>query len=458
MNKLTKIVFLVAILSLLFKNSSFASDDIMPIQNEQSLIEKRTEQIAQVEEPINVPNTQIPGLIAPVVEDPNIQKKDNQTKSGKTKKIDLRAVIFDPNADFSTEANDENREMTKLEELEYNLNKALHCEVSSVDNFNKKGILSKGLFLWRPKFGPVDSITEYTSYRGYSSNIWLGSNYQNTLYTEDKLAVTFEGKFRNKKLSFRSMFFLEPGKNGHDFFNDVWGDQYIQYAWSKNDQVLFGYKRNSVGFEGSMGPWTLPFVARSQLGKAYGNVRSLGVKAQGSHKLYDYSAELNSSGRYFMDWFPGPEVVGSFGIKPLGMTDGRYGKLLIGGGIDAGNSDSRYTIASSYLDYEYKRLRLTLEYGAADGSNGSSGFSANKSEGYNATLAYRITPKLQLLGRYDCLDPNNEKKNDIRREYTVGFNYFIMEQALKLQLNYGIYSIENGVYGSQIYAGTQIMI
>lgn len=159
-----------------------------------------------------------------------------------------------------------------------------------------------------------------------------------------------------------------------------------------------------------------------------------------------------------MDWFPGPEFIGSVGIKPLGKTNGKYGKLLMGGGLQAGNAQKNYTVGSAYVDYEYKRLNATVEYASADGSNGSTGFSALQSEGMNGTIAYRVTPKLQVLARYDQFDANKSKKNDIRREYTAGLNYFIKDQTLRLMLNYTVYSIETGVFGSKILLGTQIIL
>lgn len=390
-------------------------------------------------------------LSTPIVETPT---KPSITK---TRKIDLKAVIFDPDADFKAQATEENREMTKTEELEESIHEALHGEISTMSKMSKKGLLDKYLTI-KPEGGIIDSMTLYTGYRGYTSNIWSGENYANTLYTEELLSPTIDGKFKDKKTSFRSMFFLQPGKPQHDFFNDFLGDQFIQYAWSKNDQVLFGYKRITNGIEGSMGPYTLPFVTRSQIDRTYNNARSLGVKAQGQHKWYNYSAEFGSAGRYFIDWFPGPEVAASFDVKPLGGTNGKYGNLIIGSAVNAGNAEGRYTVGSAYIDYEYKRLNATVEYGSAEGSNGSTGYSANHSEGFNGTIAYRLTPRLQVLARYDHFDPNKEKANDIRREYTAGINYFIKDQALRLLVNYTMYSVESGLYGSMIYVGTQVLL
>ena len=115
-------------------------------------------------------------------------------------------------------------------------------------------------------------------------------------------------------------------------------------------------------------------------------------------------------------------------------------------------------MAGSHLIYEYKRLKASFEYATADGSNGSVGFSSNQSEGYYSTLAYRVTPRIQALLRYDHFDPNKNKSNDMRTEYTAGINYFIKGQSLKLMLNFVYYTVENGLYGSRIMTGTQFVL
>src|SRR5574344_142076 len=407
---------------------------------------------------IDVKNVSAPTLVAPTVED---TKAESQTvkKSSNSKKIALKAIIFDPNADLKAQAEDEGREMTKLEEAEYNLHDALHCEVKKMDDLSRKGLLNKYL---TKKFdnGPVASVNLWGAYIGAFENIWSGSDYKNTLYVPSNKFGVIEVKMRDGRTSFRSMYLFNEGKPGHDFFNDVWGDQYMMYAWSKDkkDQVLVGYSRDNSGIEGGSSPLKLPFFNRSQIARTYGNVRALGIKAQGTHKLYEYNVGAFSSGRAFLDWFPGFEFIASAGVKPLGLTNGKYGDLLIGGTYTVGNAESHYTVENAYIDYEYKRWKATLEYGNADASNGSTGFNFNQSEGFNGTIAYRVTPKLQILGRYDQFDPNKNKANDIRREYTAGINYFLKEQTVKLMVDCTFYSIENGTYGTQLFIGTQIII
>lgn len=409
---------------------------------------------AASEMPISARTQQAPILVAPVVPVPKkLLKPANR-------KVDLKAIIFDPAVTVKLPAKAE--EMTKTEEYKYKIHEALLGEVSTT--VSTKGLLEDTMKMTFEK-GPIESLAPWFDYSGNLSNMWNGENYQNTLYGINFCDVGVNGKIRTKddpasgkKTVFRLMYNVGKEIQGNTYLQSFMADNYIMRYWSKDDQVLFGYARAAVGIEGGESPLTIPFFGRSQISRTYGNVRTLGLKAQGNHKLYDYSAGFFSSGRYFKDFFPGPEFVGLVSIKPLGLTDGKWGKLAMGGSLNAGNAESHYCVGGAHLIYDYKRLKASLEYAAADGSNGSTGFTSNQSEGFYGTLAYRVTPRIQALVRYDQFDPNKNKANDIRREYTAGINYFVKGQALKLMLNYVLYSVENGTYGSRIMVGTQIIL
>ncbi|MDD3436120.1 MAG: porin [Candidatus Gastranaerophilales bacterium] len=374
-----------------------------------------------------------------------------------SKKLDLRAVLFNPNAEFDAPAKAEGREMTSKEEAMYKLHAALHDDLEPVST----KFLSGDRFKMTFDKGPIESITPWVDYSGTMQCLWNGENYANSLFRTRFQDVGINGRFRNKKTVFRVMFNTGLPIDGNSYLQSMLFDNYIMHYFTPNDQFLLGYARTAVGIEGGESPYTIPFIGRSQLSSRYGNSRALGAKVQGNHKFYDYSAGFFSSGRYFHSWFDGPEFVGLFSVKPLAFTDGKWGKLTVGGSMDAGNSnsnDKRYTVAGVHLIHEYKRLKATIEYAAADGSNGSTGFSKNQSEGFYGTLAYRVTPKIEALVRYDQFDPNKNAANDIRREYTAGLNYYIKGQALKLMLNGIFYSLENGTYGTKLLVGTQIIL
>jgi hypothetical protein len=399
---------------------------------------------------------QAPTLTTPVVED--------TTKKGILKptnrKVNLHAIIFDPTVTVKQPENAD--EMTKADLAKYDIEHALHGEVSVPST---KGLLEDTMKMTFEK-GPIESLAPWIDFNSCFGNYWTGDNYTNTLYGLNFQDVGINGKFRTnddpksgKKTVFRLMYNTGKSIDGNSYLQSFMADNYIMRYWTKDDQILLGYARAAVGIEGGESPFTIPFFARSQISRTYGNVRTLGIKAQGNHKWYDYSAGIFSSGRYFHDFFPGPEFVGLASIKPLAFTDGKWGKITMGGSLNSGSTNiGNYCVAGTHFIYEYKRLKATAEYATADGSNGSTGYTSNQSEGFYGTLAYRLTPRIQLVGRYDQFDPNINKANDIRREYTAGVNYFVHGQALKLMLNYVLYSVENGTYGSRIMTGMQVVL
>lgn len=391
--------------------------------------------------------TASPVLTAPVVEDIKPQKKTS-------KKIDLRAVIFDPNADFKAQAEEENRELTAQENFEYNLHEALHGEVKALST---KGLLADKMKMTFEK-GPIDNIVPWFDYNGFFSTIYNGDDFQNQLYSINFTDVGINVNFKDQKTFARVM--VSPIKSvpGRTYFQSFFADNYISRKVGKNNTILAGHTWLPMGFEGKESPLTWQFFGRSQLSMKYTSVRALGTKVMGNYKYADYQLGVYSSGRAFTDFFPGPEVAGWVEFKPLANFSDKYGKLTIGTGFNGGNSNSHYALGMGGINYEYKRFRAVTEFGIADGSNGALGYTPNKSKGINTTVSYRITPKLQALFRYDQFDPNTDKANDMRREYTTGLNYFVKDQALRLMLNYVFYSVENGTYGSRILVGTQIVL
>lgn len=399
-----------------------------------------------------------PNLVTPVVPAPAVGTRKRILKPA-NRKVDLHAIIFDPTVTMKEPDNAD--EMTKKEVAEYKIHEALHGEVSAAST---KGLLEDTMKMTFEK-GPVESIAPWIDFSSAFTNAWTGEKYANTTYGPNFCDIGINGKFRTnddpksgKKTVFRLMYNVGKEITGNTYLQSFMADNYIMRYWTKDDQILVGYARAAVGIEGGESPFTIPFFTRAQISRTYGNVRTLGVKAQGVHKYYDYSLGAFSSGRFFKDFDPGPEFVGLISVKPLAFTDGKWGKITMGGSLNAGNAESHYVVGGAHLIYDYKRLKASFEYASADGSNGSTGFTSAQSEGFYGTLAYRITPRLQALVRVDQFDPDKNKVNDIRREYTAGLNYFVKGQALKLMLNYVMYSVENGTYGSRIMTGAQIIL
>ena len=222
-------------------------------------------------------------------------------------------------------------------------------------------------------------------------------------------------------------------------------------------KIIVGNSRNQVGVDGGASSYTLPFAMRSQIGRTFGNTRALGVRVVGDYPYVDYSLAVNSSDRFFRDFFPGAEFTGWVNVKPLSKVQEKYGNLVIGGGLNAGQNHTDYKVAGAYIGYKHKNFTANAEYSIADGYNGVN-ISTDKASGFYTTLAYKITPKLQIVARYDQFDPNRDIANNDRREYSIGLNYFIKGQALRLLLNYVFCDYENSEKSHRIIMGTQILL
>ena len=74
------------------------------------------------------------------------------------------------------------------------------------------------------------------------------------------------------------------------------------------------------------------------------------------------------------------------------------------------------------------------------------------------SVGWKFNPHLQLLGRVDQFDPNKNAINDKRREYTLGLNWFIKGQALKVMLNYVFCDNQDRSDGHKIILATQILL
>ena len=306
-----------------------------------------------------------------------------------------------------------------------------------------------------PKKGPIEKIEFFGAYNGFGSANWTGSDYD-TKYTNGFVQIGAMGKFRNSKNDFKILF-NPQGAHGRNYMQNFVADAFITNNSIPHHQIVIGYSRNQIGKEGGSSSYILPFIMRSQLARNFGSTRALGIRLIGNYDLIDYNLAFNSSDRYFRKWFAGPEFTGWVDFKPLGKTNGKYGKLVIGGGLNAGKNETHYTVGSVYVGYKYKKLWSRFEYGIADGYNGSRVVN-KKAEGFYGVVGYKITPKWQIIARYDQFNPDRNNPNDTRKEYTAGINYFIKGQALRLILNYVFCQNKNAPDSHRIMFGTQILL
>lgn len=270
--------------------------------------------------------------------------------------------------------------------------------------------------------------------------------------------VLFDGQFRSGKENFRLM--LDPThQHNRPFMQQFIQDAYVTTNRIPHHTLLIGHSRPGVGLEGAQSPYTLPFINRSQISRNFAAIRKTGVRLKGDYSLVDYDLGGYSSDTFFTEFMPGVEFDGWVNIKPFGKTDGRYGKLVTGGGIVAGNRNSTdYFVSGAYIGYRYKKFWTRMEYSVADGSNGGSGLTDKKRQGWYITLGYFVTKKLELLARYDVFDHDRTASSNIQREYSAGMNYYIKGQALKLIMNYIFCQSDFKPNSHRILIGAQLAI
>ena len=306
------------------------------------------------------------------------------------------------------------------------------------------------------KKGPISKLHPWIGYRGNISSLWVKDDYT-TKYNNAENQIGTYGSFRNPNYKFQLTFNPIP-THGTNYLERVFSDAVIVNTSIPNHQIVAGYSRINTGIEGGRSTYILPFINRSQIARNYGSYRSMGVKVIGNYQYVDYNLFAGSGGRYIIHGFPGAEFNSWINFKPLGKKSEKYGKLVIGGGYNHGHNRIDYNVGSAYLSYNHKKLWTNFEAAIADGSNGSVGLSPNKSCGWAYTLGWKLNPHLQLIGRVDQFDPNRRQKHDLRREYTIGINWFIKGQALKVMLNYVFCDNQNDKDSHRLILGTQVML
>ena len=337
--------------------------------------------------------------------------------------------------------------------LFYKIEKSLKAEVTRTDysNYLLKDILTVDL-----DKGPIDRIQFYGKYRGNLSFNFMESDFDGD-YDVTSIDVGMMGQLNPEyKTDFKLQFKLTPTSE-RTFFQNLISDAYIVNTAIPNHQIMIGNSRNQVGVEGGMSTTYVPFILRSQIARTFGNTRAFGVRFIGNYSLVDYSLAANSSDRFFKEFFPGAEFTGWVNLKPLGKTDGRYGKLVVGGGLNAGKRHENYTVGGAYVGWNYKDFMINAECAIADGYNARV-LSTDKAEGFYTTIGYKLTPKVQLVARFDQFDPNRDMDGDIRREYSAGINYYVIGQGMKILLNYVYCDNQNLEDSHRLMLGTQILL
>lgn len=305
--------------------------------------------------------------------------------------------------------------------------------------------------------GPVESVHAWTAVQMNSTTNIPETGDTDTRFNVNLVNILIDTKMRGEKDSFHLM--LDPTHSHRGFFHTFIQDAFYESKRIPHHTLMIGHSRPGVGFEGAQSPYTLPLANRSQISRNLANIRKTGIRLKGDYSLVDYDFGGYSSDTMFTEFMPGVEFDGWINLKPLGKTDGRYGKLTTGGGIVSGTRNSvDYFVGGAYVGYTYKKFWTRMEFATSDGSNGGGGLTTKRQQGWYITLGYHLTKKLEMITRYDEFDPDKTKRNNNQREYTAGLNYYLKGQAFKVFLNYVFCQNEAKKDAHRIILGTQIII
>lgn len=308
----------------------------------------------------------------------------------------------------------------------------------------------------KPQKGIIKDMQFFGAYRGNLNFNFVDDQDTDTFYDVTAIETGVEGEFVNGwNYKFKTR--LAPSDQW-SFWQNLVSDIYVTNDNFKRHKILVGNSKLPIGVEGGQSTATLLFLNRSQFARTFANSRKTGLRVIGDWDLVDYDFGVYSSDTYFREFFPGVDFTGWVDFKPLGKTKGEYGDLTIGTGLSAGTHNNNYAVGGAYLGYEYKKFLINFEGSIADGYNGQVGLSDKKASGFYTTLGYHLTPKIQMVARFDTFDPNRDIEHDERQEYTAGLNYYIKGQALKLMLNYIFCHDEAREDSHRLFIGTQILL
>lgn len=361
--------------------------------------------------------------------------------------INLMEPAEDTNAEDLTEILHEKTLAERLKEV-YNL------EIERTDIAIP---LSNDVTTFRFEKGPLKSFHPWFAMQSHGRYELNEGDDDDLFYKIGIININLDGVLKSGEEDFRLMLNVTP-QSQRPFMKNFVQDAYIATNRIPHHRIILGNTRPAVGYEGSQSPYTLPFINRSQIARNFGTVRKFGLRIVGNYDFVDYDLGALSSDTFFSSFFPGAEFDGWVNFKPLAKTDGKYGKLVTGGGITAGKRDTDFFVAGAYAGYEYKKFTTRFEWAHSNGSNGLAGLTTNKATGFYSTVAYKITTKVQILFRYDEFDPDTDVARNKSREYTTGINYFIKGQAVKLMLNYIFCQNQNRSDSHKILVGTQFLL
>lgn len=237
-------------------------------------------------------------------------------------------------------------------------------------------------------------------------------------------------------------------------FFQKFSNLYVEHKITPNQKIRIGNARVPVGIEGGLSSSKIKLIKRGQIARNFADARSFGIRNIGEYKYAEYDIGWYDSSRFMNKMFQGSEFAGNLAVKPLANFDGKYGDLKLGSSIDVGDADhaNNYSVYSAYAQYQYDKWYWDFEYAHANGAGGKY-INDTRGQGFFTTVAYKVTPKIELLGRYDYYKEHSS--HNPSQEFTAGINFYNNPNC-KFVVNYVYKLAEKSSSDShKIYIGTR---
>lgn len=291
----------------------------------------------------------------------------------------------------------------------------------------------KGLEFENSKINSVKASFLYDGHLFYSKTEHKGQYLTHDFFTVEPMITV---KFNDNKS--KAMFDINLTRNLSGYSN--WFTQrisqvYVSHQLTPNQTILLGQgERLPNSYDGSRGVMAQEMAIKSQLGRTFGEARSVGIRNIAKYKYADYDIGIYDSTRYMKHFGNGFDFTGYLMLKPFADFSEKASEFKLGTGYNIGHNNISYNTYSFFAGYDYKKFHIHAEYMNADGYNAIKE-SSNDANGFYTFISYDITPKLSLQGRYDMFDPDKHTNNNCSTEYAAGITYKVFKN-LKLMLNY----------------------
>jgi phosphate-selective porin len=269
----------------------------------------------------------------------------------------------------------------------------------------------------------------------------------------DKAVFTYEGSIGKFDIGYQKVQFGQEENTSSSALYTVERSMVTRYWAESHNGRRLGFGARHVGLHysnkivvGEGGPGTF----------AYGAAVVDAVQGYNSTGVNDYGYYANAS----FDW------------KPLGLTVGiNYGLAPQGGTFTSvGGSLDKVEGLNPYFKYVTGDLTIVGEYitTAVDASStnaATEGFLDRDPNGYNLTLAYKLSENLEAVARYSALDTDGrgQQVGDGFRDVVttgtsgstynksssvfLGLNYYFNKNNAKIQLGYEKAKLEGRISG-----------